>query len=428
MKHTTHMAFVAFAMTCGVARAEAPCTVIRGATVYGPGATRLDGHDVHIEGAVIQAVGRDLRAACRDIDARGLVVTAGFIDPFTSLGLVEIDGEASTVDTENKATHQDGPQLVRAAVKTSWAFNPRSTPIEVARAAGVTSAIVLPTGGVIAGQGFWVDLFGRREQTISRDPVALMVNLGARGESRASGMFVLDLALREAEVWRRDKRAIEKAQRAPLLTSYLDLEAIERVLAERVPLVVRVDRAADIENLLTLLGGDSAPRRGGPATKNPPLVLVGAAEAWLVADRIAAYGAAVVLDPLLYGPGGFDQLAARRDHAAVLAKAGVKVMVSAMDTHLIKKLRQLVGNAIREGLPWEAGLIAVTETPAEVFGMKDHGRVASGARANVVVWSGDPFELSTHVVRVFIGGVEVDLRTRQTRLFERWRTLPSVSR
>lgn len=416
-------------LTSPETRAEPPasCTVITGATVWGPGRsgpTKLDGHGVRLRGPLVDEVSPAANApgsspGCAIVDGRGLVLTAGFIDPFTSLGLVEIDGENTTVDTDNKALHQDDQQLVRAAVRTSLGFNPRSALIPVARAAGVTSALSWPTGGVISGQGFWVDLVGhpqaRRKDSIRKDPAGLLVQLGARAESRVSALHAFDLALREAAIWRREQRAIERVQRAPLLTPALDLAALDRLLNEAVPLAVRVERAADIEGLLETLDALGPPKN--------PIVLIGASEAWLVADELARRGVAVILDPLLYGPGGFDQLAARRDHAAVLHKAGVKVMVSPMDTHLMKKLRQLVGNAIREGLPWVEGLRAVTETPAEVFDMSGHGRVAAGARANLVLWSGDPFELSTHTVKVFIDGVDLDLRTRQTELFERWRTL-----
>lgn len=412
------------------AQAEPPssCIVITGATVWGPGPTgptKLDGHGLRLRGPLIDEVSVAANdpatsPGCAVVDGRGQLVTAGFIDPFTSLGLLEIDGENTTVDTDNKALHQDDQQLVRAAVKTSLGFNPRSALIPVARVAGVTSALSWPVGGVIPGQGFWVDLVGhaqaRRKDSIRKDPAGLFVQLGARGESRVSALHVLDLALGEAAIWRRDRRALERVQRAPLLTPELDLAALDRILTEKVPLVVRVERAADIEALLETLDRLGAGKH--------PLVLVGASESWLVADLLAEREVAVILDPLLYGPGGFDQLAARKDHAAVLNKAGVKLMVSPMDTHLIKKLRQLVGNAIREGLPWVEGLRAVTETPAEVFGMKGYGRLAAGSRANLVLWSGDPFELSSYAVKVFIDGKDLDLRTRQTELFERWRTLP----
>jgi len=401
--------------------------VLTGATVYAPGAKRLDSFDVRLEGDRITGLGASLpRAACRVLDASGKVITAGFIDAWSTMGLVDIDGEASTVDTDNKALHQDPQNAIRAAVRTSLGFNPRSAPIHVARLAGVTSAIAYPTGGLVAGQGFWIDLAGAsRKEAIQKDPVGIMVNLGARTESRATGLFALDVALREAELWRRYKGAIEKNQRVPLLNSALDLEALGEVAAGRMPLVVRVDRAAEIESLFEVLDAVAVGQAGKGGAWTGRLVLVGAAEAWLLAGELAQRKVAVILDPFLYGPGGFDQLAARRDQAALLAKSGVQVMISPMDTHLSKKLRQLVGNAIREGLLWESGLIAVTETPAAVFGLPDHGRIAVGARANLVVWSGDPFELSTRVDHVFIGGREVALVSRQTELFERWRTLPA---
>jgi len=406
------------------------CVILTGATVYAPGAKRLDKTDVRIEGdriTGISGVGVGLpQAACRVIDGAGKVITAGFIDAWSTMGLVDIDGEASTVDTDNKALHQDAQNAIRAAVRTSLGLNPRSAPIQVARLAGITSAIAFPTGGLVAGQGFWIDLAGaRRKDVIQKDPVGLMVNLGARTESRATSLFALDVALREAELWRRHKGAIEKVQRIPLLNSALDLEALGEVIAGRLPLVVRVDRAAEIESLLEVLDALEGRPIASGAARSGRLVLVGAAEAWLLADELARRGVAVILDPLLYGPGGFDQLAARRDHAALLTKSGVQVMLSPMDTHLSKKLRQLVGNAIREGLSWESGLISVTETPAAVFGLKDHGRLAVGAKANLVVWSGDPFELSTQVHHLFIGGREVALTSRQTELFERWRSLPA---
>jgi len=410
------LAFIAVTVFASAALAQPspPCTLIVGATVHGPGAVRLDNHDVLIRGKSFAAVGVGLdRGGCQVIEAEDKVVTAGFIDPWTAMGLVDIDGEASTVDTDNRALYQDPQQTIRAAVRTSLGFNPRSIPIPVARIAGITSAFSWPSGGLIAGQGFAIDLVGAsRQEAIMKDPLGLAVNLGARSESRAAGLFALDIALREAEIWRKQRLAIERNQRAPLKNSELDLEALGEVIAARLPLVVRVDRAAEIESILSVLDGKIQ------------LVLVGAAEAWRLADELARRNVAVIIDPLLFGPGGFDQLGARRDNAALLARAGVAVMVSPMDLHLSKKLRQLVGNAIREGLPWEMGLLAVTEVPARTFGLSDHGKIVAKGRANLVIWSGDPFELSTRVERVFIGGKDVPLESRQTKLFERWRKLP----
>jgi imidazolonepropionase-like amidohydrolase len=77
------------------------------------------------------------------------------------------------------------------------------------------------------------------------------------------------------------------------------------------------------------------------------------------------------------------------------------------------------------GVSWEQALRAVTLSPAEVTGVADrYGSLDVGKVANVVVWSGDPFEFTTAVERVFIRGREIALVSRQTELLDRYRTLP----
>jgi imidazolonepropionase-like amidohydrolase len=145
-----------------------------------------------------------------------------------------------------------------------------------------------------------------------------------------------------------------------------------------------------------------------------------------VADQLAQAKVPVLVDPLAYGPSSFDELYARPDNAALLAKAGVALILTTESTHNARTLRQVAGNAVREGLPHADALRAVTETPARVFGLPDRGRLAVGAAADVVLWSGDPLELSSRAERVWVDGVEVDLRSRQTELRERYRTLPGT--
>jgi imidazolonepropionase-like amidohydrolase len=121
----------------------------------------------------------------------------------------------------------------------------------------------------------------------------------------------------------------------------------------------------------------------------------------------------------------YDGLGIRYENAALLAKAGVKVVLMETDTHNSRNLRQQAGNAIAYGMTWEQALRSVTLTSAEVFGVADrYGSLEPGKVANVVVWSGDPFEFSTGVEHVYIRGREIPLRSRQTQLMERYKTLP----
>ncbi|PKN58094.1 MAG: amidohydrolase [Deltaproteobacteria bacterium HGW-Deltaproteobacteria-14] len=411
------------ALTAGAAQgagppstAGPPCALIRGVTLSDGAGDRVV--DVVVRGDRVAAVrilaGGEPEPGCDVIAGAGRVLTAGLVDPYTRLGLVEVDLEAPTVDTDLRAPFQDPSGQIRASVRADLAYNPRSSLIGVTRLEGVTSAISVPSGGVISGRSFWVDLVGARQGTaIQRAPVAMHASLGPRQESRASAFQTIDVALREARDFATRQREWAKNQTPGFLTPRLDLAALLPVAKGELPLVVTVDRASDIEGLLRMTAG--TPLR---------LVIAGGAEAWLVRDALAQRKVAVILDPLTYGPGSFDQLAARPDNAALLHAAGVAVMFSTFSSHGARKLRQLAGNAVRGGLSHAAALDAVTRVPAEVFGLADHGRVAPGAIADLVLWSGDPFELSTRVEGLWIHGRSVPLTSRQTALRDRYRHVP----
>ena len=395
-------------------RAHAECTLIQGATVYLPGA-KATRTDVVLEGATIRTIG-SVTEACARFDGNGQVLTAGFVDVYSDVGLVEIELEESTNDTDLKNALTDPAGSVRAAVRASLAYDPRATTVQVARTGGVTSALVVPHGGIISGGSFWVDLAGTSRGAIKLEPASMVANLGMT-ESRAAAMHIIDVALREAGLWAQQGPAYMANKRAPFATRTLDLEALVPVVTGSVPLMVEANRASDIAALLALT------EPTGPLSK-VRLVIVGAAEGWLLAKELAARKVAVVVDPMVYGPGGFDQINARSYNPELLAKAGVTVLMSTFDTHQVRKLRQVAGNAVRSGMRWEDALLAVTEWPAQVFGLTKQGRIEVGAAGIVVLWSGDPFELSTEVVAMWIDGRQIDLRTRQDQLFLRWRKLP----
>ena len=144
----------------------------------------------------------------------------------------------------------------------------------------------------------------------------------------------------------------------------------------------------------------------------------------MIPDEIAVAGVPVLVEPLDNIP-SYDALGIRYENAPLLAKGGVKVALMETATENTRDLRQQAGNAVASGMPWEQALRAVTLTPAEIFGVADrYGSLEVGKVANVVVWTGDPFDFSTGVEHVYIRGREIPLRSRQTELLERYRTLP----
>jgi imidazolonepropionase-like amidohydrolase len=193
----------------------------------------------------------------------------------------------------------------------------------------------------------------------------------------------------------------------------MDLEALQPVLRGEQPLVLTVHRASDIETALRF--ADEFKLR---------LILAGASEAWLMREEIAKAKVPVIVDPLEDLPASFDRLRSRSDNAAILSAAGVTVVLSTFSSHNARLLWQRAGNAVRLGMDHDAAIRAVTQAPAEAFGLKGYGRLEPGAIANVVVWSGDPLQIGTRVEHVFVRGREQSLETRQTLLLNRYRTVP----
>ncbi len=392
------------------------CTVVRGARVWLPdGPTK--GAPVAFDHKGITSVGEGTPTGptCLDVDGAGHVLTAGFIDPFTTLGLVEIELEPSAVD--HAGDPLEGAAIVRASFPVWEGYNPRSTIVPITRIAGVTSAIIAPTGGLVSGLGAWVDLTGASQaEAVARPRASLHATLGQSDKSRARRLHILDQLLSEARDFERLRAVWERTRQARFAFEPAELDAMLLALRGSVPLVLRANRASDIEAILRLAERHRLPR----------VIIAGGGEAWLHAEALAAAKIAVIVDPILNAPESFDLLEVRADNAARLRRAGVDVMISTFHGHNVRLLRQSAGNAVREGLEHAAAIEALTGTPARVYGMPDRGRVAAGARADLVLWSGDPLELSSRVVRLWIGGREIALESRQRRLRDRYRSLPGT--
>lgn len=351
----------------------------------------------------------------RVVDGSGRTVTPGLLDSATQIGIVEIglsaEGTADETTTEKELS---------AAFTVVDAYNPNSTVVPVTRVEGITHAVVMPagTGTVITGQGAVIALTGEHvPASVVRAPVAMFAMLGEAGAavaggSRSTALLRLREALQDARDFGSNRAAYNAAQRRPYARGRLDLEALQPVLRGEIPLALHAHRASDLLAAMRL--GDEFKLR---------LVLMGAAEGWMVAAEIARRGIPVVLKPLTNLP-AFDTLGATYENAARLAAAGVTVAISTFDTHNARNLRQEAGNAIAYGLDRDKALEAVTLTPARLWGVADRlGSLETGKDADLVVWSGDPFELTTSAEHVFIRGVEVPKETRQRRLLERYRTL-----
>lgn len=399
------------------ARAAAQVIAITGGRVHTVAGPPLERGTVLIRDGRIEALGPDVQVpgGARVIDASGKIVTPGLLDSYTQLGLVEIG--LSAPGTDDRSTTDS---RITAAFDVTDAINPMSTLIPITRVEGITLAVVAPSGGgsIIAGRGAVVDLAGTTvPQMVRKSPAAIFAALGeagaaAAGGSRAAAMLRLREALHDALDYARNREAFESGRRRDYALSRLDLEALVPVARGELPLAVRVDRASDIRAALRLA-----------AEFGLKLIVVGAAEAWMAAEDLARENVPVVIDPLMNLP-GFESLGATLENAARLHDAGVTVAFATFDAHNSRKLRQVAGNAVSYGMPWDAALRAVTLAPAEIWGISEqYGSLEPGKDADVVVWSGDPFELTTTAELVIIRGRVMPADTRQRELLERYRDL-----
>ena len=389
---------------------------ITGGTVYPVSGPKIDNATVLIRDGRIAAVGTNVAipTGATRIDAAGKWVTPGLIDGAGNMGLREI----SAVQNTNEGTLRGNE--VAAAFNVTEGLNPASTLIPVTRVEGVTTTLAVPGGDLIWGQAVLIDLDGTTIEAMvaTRSPVAMVADLsegskGAGGGSRAGVAQRLRRVFNDALEFSRRGASYQRAPNEQLAASAADLEALLPVLRAQMPLLVVANRRSDIETALRIAREFKL-----------RLILAGAAEGWEIADKIVAAGVPVLVQPMDNIP-GYDALGIRYENAALLAKAGVKVSLMETQTENSRNLRQQAGNAVAYGMTWDQALRAVTLTPAEAFGVADrYGSLEVGKVANVVVWTGDPFEFSTGVEHVIIRGKEISLRSRQTELLERYRTLP----
>ncbi|MGH7546907.1 MAG: amidohydrolase family protein [Gemmatimonadales bacterium] len=388
---------------------------ITGGTVYPVSGPKIADATILIRDGTIAAVGTGLAipADATRIDAAGKWITPGLIDGGGQMGLVEIDAVRGT--REGTLTSD----TVAASFNVAEGINPASVLIPVTRIEGITTALAAPGDHLISGQAVLIDLDGATvEEMRVKSPVAIVARLnedvkGEAGGSRAGIAQRLRRVFADALEYGLRKADYSRAQMQRLSAPAPDLEALLPALRGELPLIAVANRRSDIETALRI-GREYRLK----------LILAGAAEGWQVARAIAAAGVPVLVQPMDNIP-TYDALGIRYENAALLAKAGVKVVLMETDTHNARNLRQQAGNAVSYGMTWDAALRAVTLSPAEVFGVADrYGSLETGKIANVVVWSGDPFEFTTAVEHVWIRGKEIPLRSRQTELLERYRSLP----
>jgi imidazolonepropionase-like amidohydrolase len=280
----------------------------------------------------------------------------------------------------------------------------------------------------VLGQVAVVDLLeGSISRMLVRAPVAMVGNFGEPGSARATARGELYDKWREllsdAKTFALRKTQYESNQSRPLAASKGDLEALQPVVNGTMRLWLEANRATDIEAALALAKEFSL-----------KIAITGGAEAWMVADKLAAAKVPVMTGAMNNIPTSFSSLGQRQENAAMLRAAGVTVVLVGNgpgdpESFNVRNIRQEAGNAVAYGMTWDDALRSITLGAADLLGVSDKlGSLQAGRTADVVIWSGDPFEFSTRAEHVFVRGIEYPRRSRQEELTDRYKTKPPVYR
>jgi imidazolonepropionase-like amidohydrolase len=392
-----------------------------GTLAIGDGSAPAPGTVIMRDGRIVAAgAGVAVPAGARVIDATGKWVAPGIVAGFTRIGLTGVDG----VDEASDISARGSP--FSASIDVATAVNPRVPAIAVSRAMGVTRAIVAPgiAANMFAGQGAVIDM-GTDADAITAPRAFQFVEFGEAGAgksggSKAAAHAFFRNALNEARDYARNPQSYDgRSKDAMLLRA--DAAALGPVVTGRMPLFIHVESGPDILQILAL-------KRDYPMLK---LVIVGASEGWTVAAQLAAAHVPVLASALNDLPASFEDLAATQSNVGRMVAAGVTLALGIIDDNDERQAQymgQYAGNLVAltrvpgaTGLTWAQAFAAITSKPAEIAGLGGEiGSLRAGRRADIVIWSGDPLELSSAPERVWIDGVAQSLETRQTRLRARY--------
>jgi imidazolonepropionase-like amidohydrolase len=330
------------------------------------------------------------------VDATGLWVLPGLVEAHSHLGIEE-SGNGWAGDDLNEQADPDG-----AALRALDALNPADPAFRDALAGGVTTAVVLPgSANPLAGLGVAVKCAGRTaEEMVLRSPVGLKSALGenpkrVHGDQGHAPMTRMGTAALLRTAFTRASEALRAGSAAVESPALAGLTA---VLRGELPLLQHAHRADDIVTAIRL--ADEFGYR---------LVVNHGTEAHLVADLLAARGIPVVAGPLI-GSRTKVELAGRTMHTpGLLARAGVQVAISTdHGTVPIDFLIHQATFAVKEGMDRDEALRSVSLTPARILGLDDRvGSLQPGLDADVVIWSGDPLDVMSRAIEVYVGARRV---------------------
>ena len=410
--------------------AQAASVLLKDGWIFTASGPVLTNASVLIRDGRIQKVGSGLTdKADTVVELAGQRVFPGLIAPTTVLGLLEIDALRATRDTTEVGEY--------SADVSAWiAVNPDSELIPVARANGYTHAHVVPSGGTVSGYSGLNQLDGWTIEDLTIEKAVALhlrwpgfgLDTTPRPPGKDSGPSLEDQVrdrdrkLREIDAFFTEAAAYSEAKKVAkegfkIVPAW---EAMLPVVRKERPLWIHVNEARGIRS-----AAEWSVRRGFKA------VIAGGRDAWREAPYLAEHRIPVAYEHVFTQPvRDTDPYDVHYSAPAVLAKAGVLLAFSEGTEQFgasnIRNIPYSAAQARAFGLPYEDAVRGLTLNAAQMLGVSDQlGSIEPGKEATLFIADGDILDLKAQVKRMWIRGREVDLSSRHTRLYEKYRKRPS---
>ncbi|MSR42831.1 MAG: amidohydrolase [Pedosphaera sp.] len=424
---------LALALLTATQPARAETLLFRAAVVHTIAKGDIVNGEVLVKDGKIALIGRGLPTeGANVIELKGQHLYPGLISPNTSLGLVEIGAVRASVDTTEVGSFTPDVQ--------AWiAINPDSELIPVARANGITHALVVPSGGIISGQSGLIALagWGVEGMTVKR-PVAMhldwpemALDTTPKEQLRDSSKWKSpeDQAkdrrkkVKEIEDFFDEAKAYAKARTAAAkdFRPHPAWESMLPVVRGELPVFVHADELRQIKSALHWA-----------TNRNQRIVIVGGRDAALAADALAKAKTPVIFEHVFtLPPRDSDAHDVHFRAAGQLHKAGVTVAfglsLGAWGASGLRNLPYSAAQAAAHGLPETEALKSITLYPAQILGVSDRlGSIEPGKEASLIATDGNLLDIRSNVKRMWIAGKETSLESRHTRLYEKYRNRPKA--
>lgn len=398
-----------------------------GGTIHTVSGDNIDGGTVLFENGKITAVGVDLKLpeGTEQIYIIDQHVYPGLIAANTVIGLVEISAVRATRDYAEVSD-------IKPNIRSEVAVNPDSELFPVTRANGITVAHVIPRGGLISGTSALIMMDGwTNEDMTLKAPIGLLINwpdmeirhgfIDTKKDSEQVKVIekkinIIHNTFSEARAYLKAKNA-EEQKDIPYHASDIRWDAMVPVLNREIPVLIHAPKIRQIRAAINWA-----------TEENLKVVLMTGQDAGLAIDLLKEKSIPVILEGILTTPARrWEPYNTPFTTPAKLYEAGIAFCIAGQggssEAAHVRTLPYHAAMAAANGLPKAEALKSVTLYPAQILGVEDQlGSIEIGKDATLIVTDGDPLEITTNVNLEFIQGRKIDLTSRHTQLYEKYKT------